>query len=126
MVEKKYEYNLNPFYKYKGRVHRVVDADTVDAYLDMGFNIFTLQRLRIDGFDAPETWRPRNAAENRHGKAATARAKELLDGHELIFTTSKAAGIYGRFGASITLSGGRSYSELMISEGFEKKDSYDE
>ncbi len=126
MVGKKTYYDLNPFYKYKGRVHRVVDADTVDAYLDMGFNIFTKQRLRIDAFDAPETWRPRNEAENVHGKAATARAKELLEGFELVFTTSKASGIYGRFGASITLPGGRSFADVMISEGFEKKGSYDE
>jgi len=124
MVESKSTYVLNPFYVYKGRVHRVVDADTVDAYLDMGFNIFTLQRLRIDGFDAPETWRPRNEAEEIHGKAATARAKELLDGFELIFTTSKDVGIYGRFGASITLPGGRSFSDVMISEGFQKRDDY--
>jgi len=126
MVDKKTKYNLDPFYKYKGRVQRVVDADTVDAYLDMGFNIFTNQRLRIDGFDAPETWRPRNEAEEIHGKAATARAKELLEGFELVFTTSKSAGIYGRFGASITLPGGRSFSEVMISEGFVKKENYDE
>ncbi len=125
MVNKKLKYKLDPFYKYKGRIHRVVDADTVDAYLDMGFNIFTEQRLRIDGFDAPETWRPRNELEEVHGKAATARAKELLEGFELIFTTSKSVGIYGRFGASITLPGGRSFSEVMISEGFEKKESYD-
>jgi len=124
MVEKKYEYNLNPFYQYKGRVLRVVDADTVDVYLDVGFNMFTKQRLRIDDFDAPETWRPRNEAEKEHGLAATERAKELLEGHELIFTTSKAVGIYGRYGASITLPDGAKYKDVMISEGYEKKSEY--
>ena len=122
--ENKYNYNLNPFYRYKGRVIRVVDADTMDVYLDMGFNIFTNQRLRIDSFDAPETWRPRNEAEKEHGTAATLRAKELLEGFELIFTTSKAVGIYGRFGASITLPDGRQFGEVMISEGFAKKETY--
>jgi len=126
MVEKKYEYNLNPFYKYKGRVSKVVDGDTVDAYLDMGFNIFTQQRLRIDSFDAPESWRPKSAGEKVHGEAAKARAKELLEGHELIFTTSKEVGIYGRFGTSITLPDGRKFGEVMISEGFVKKENYEE
>ena len=126
MVEKKYEYNLNPFYQYKGRVHRVVDGDTVDAYLDMGFNMFTKQRLRIDSFDAPESWRPKSEAEKVHGEAAKARAIELLEGHELIFTTSKAVGIYGRFGTAITLPDGRKFGEVMISEGFEKKETYEE
>ena len=123
MVEK-YEYKLEPLYQYRGIVTRVVDADTVDAQLDMGFNIFTNQRLRIDGYDAPETWRPKSEAEKMHGEAATLRAKALLDGQELIFTTSKASGIYGRFGASITLPDGRNFSEVMISEGFAKKENY--
>ncbi len=125
-MEKKYEYNLNPFYKYKGLVLRVVDGDTVDVLLDIGFGMSTKQRLRIDDFDAPESWRPRNEAEKVHGEAAKARAKELLDGKEMIFTTSKAVGIYGRYGASITLADGRKYKDVMISEGLAKKDSYDE
>ena len=126
MVEKKYEYSLNPFYNYKGRVIRVVDGDTVDAYLDMGFGIFMNQRLRIDSFDAPESWRPRNEAEKVHGEAAKARAKELLEGHELIFTTSKEIGMYGRYGTSITLPNGKKFGEVMVNEGFAKKKNYEE
>jgi len=124
MVEQKYEYNLNPFYKYKGIVTRVVDGDTVDATLDVGFGVFTKQRLRIDDYDAPESWRPRNEAEKIHGEQAKARAKELLEGKEVIFTTSKAIGIYGRYGASIEMSGGMKFRDIMISEGLAKKDEY--
>ncbi|MCF8019836.1 MAG: thermonuclease family protein [Vallitaleaceae bacterium] len=124
MVEQKYEYNLNPFYRYKGFVSRVVDGDTVDAILDLGFGIAVSQRLRIDDFDAPESWRPRNEAEKEHGEAAKARAKELLEGEEVLFTTSKAIGIYGRYGASIQLADGRSYKDIMISEGLVKRDEY--
>lgn len=124
MSEKKIQYESTPFYRYKGRVIRVVDGDTVDANLDMGFNIFTKQRLRIDSFDAPESWRPKTASEKVHGEAAKVRAKELLEGVELIFITSRSAGIYGRFGASITLPDGRTFGDVMISEGFEKKDVY--
>lgn len=124
MVEKKYEYKLNPFYRYQGHVNRVIDGDTVDATLDLGFGMSTKQRLRIDDFDAPESWRPRNEAEKIHGNEAKARAKELLEGKDAIFTTSKAVGIYGRFGASITLSDGRLFKDVMISEGLAKKDEY--
>jgi len=123
-MEKKLEYILNPFYKFKGKVVRVVDGDTVDAILDVGFNIWVKQRLRIDSFDAPESWRPKNEAEKTHGEAAKARAKELLEGKEMIFTTSKAVGIYGRYGASITLPNGKKFSEVMINEGFSKKETY--
>ena len=124
MVEPKYEYNLNPFYRYKGKVDRVVDGDTVDATLDVGFGVFTKQRLRIDDFDAPESWRPRNEIEKMHGEEAKARAKELLEGKEVIFTTSKAIGIYGRYGASIELQDGSKYKDVMISEGYEKRENY--
>jgi micrococcal nuclease len=124
MVEQKYEYKLNPFYRYKGYVTRVVDGDTVDAILDVGFGIAVSQRLRIDDFDAPESWRPRNEAEKEHGEAAKVRAKELLEGEEVLFTTSKAIGIYGRYGASIQLADGRLFKDIMISEGLVKRDEY--
>ena len=124
MTDKKLEYVLDKFYKYRGYVKRVVDADTVDVVLDLGFHVMTEQRLRIDDFDAPETWRPRNESELQHGKAATERAKELLIGKELIFVSSKDAGIYGRFGASIMLENGEDFAKVMISEGFQKKDEY--
>jgi len=111
-------------YEYKGRVLRVVDADTVDARLDLGFGIMMTQRFRIDGFDAPETWRPRNELEKRHGEAATHRALELLMEEDLIFITSKTPGIYGRYGAEILLEDERDYAEVMIQEGFAKQDVY--
>jgi len=111
-------------YKYKGKVLRVVDADTVDAELDLGFGITMKQRFRIDGYDAPETWRPINEAEKIHGKEATRRAIQLLVKEELIFNTSKEVGIYGRYGAKIFLKDGRDYGEIMIEEGFAKKNEY--
>ncbi len=113
-----------PDYKYKGKIIRVVDADTVDARLDLGFGIIMEQRFRIDNFDAPETWRPRNEAEKDHGKEATRRAIALLTDKELLFMTSKTPGIYGRYGAQIFLGDGRDYSEVMIKEGFAKQDEY--
>lgn len=126
MTEKQ-EVKLQSFYKYKGKVIRVVDADTVDAVLDLGFCTKVEQRFRIDGFDAPETWRPRNEAEAEHGEQATKRAIELLVGKTLIFITSKTAGIYGRYGAKILLDAtGNDYAQVMINEGFEKKDNYGE
>ena len=113
------------FYKYHGRVSRVVDADTVDAELDLGFGIKMHQRFRIDEYDAPETWRPRNEAEEKHGKEATQRAIQLLAEEDLVFITSKMPGIFGRYGAQIRLKDGRDYGNVMIQEGFSKKETYD-
>jgi micrococcal nuclease len=112
-------------YQYKAKVLRVVDADTMDMEVDLGFSIRINQRFRVDGYDAPETWRPRNEAEREHGERATARAIELLMDKEIHIQSSKVAGIYGRYGAIIFLEDGRIFSEVMINEGFEKQDNYD-
>ena len=111
-------------YQYKGKILRVVDADTVDAAVDVGFGITMTQRFRINDYDAPETYRPRNEAEKKHGKAATARAIELHMGKDIFIKSTKVAGIYGRFGADIWLEDGRKFTEVMINEGFSKKKNY--
>jgi len=111
-------------YIFKGVINRVVDGDTMEVTLDLGFGIHAKRRLRIDSFDAPETWRPKSEEERKHGEAATKRAKELLDSDELLFRTSKDVGIYGRYAAEIVLPDLRNFSEVMINEGFEKRDNY--
>ena len=121
---KKYITSKLQDYRYKGKVTRVIDADTVDAKIDLGFGLTFQQRFRISSFDAPETWRPRNQAEEEHGKKATKRALELLLEKKLIFVTSKIPGIYGRYAAQIFLEDGQDYAQLMIKEGYQKKDSY--
>jgi len=118
------EFKVIELYQYKAKVIRVVDADTVDAAVDMGFGIVMHQRFRVDDWDAPETFRPRNEAEKIHGKAATERAIELLMDKDILLKSTKVAGIYGRFGATIWLEDGSNYVEVMISEGFSKKKTY--
>ena len=51
-------------YQYKARLLRVVDGDTVDAMIDLGFNVWIKQRIRLYGVD---TWecRTRDKAEKR-------------------------------------------------------------
>jgi len=111
-------------YKYKGKIIRVIDGDTMDISVDLGFGITIEQRFRINDFDAPETWRPRNEAEKKHGEQATNRAKELLTGNFIYMESSKVPGIYGRYSTSIWLDDGRNFAEVMISEGFQKKEAY--
>lgn len=96
----------------------------MDAELDLGFGITMTQRFRIQEYDAPETWKPRNEAEKAHGKKATVRAIELLMEKEILFHSSKVPGIYGRYGATIWLEDGRNFAEVMINEGFSKKKNY--
>lgn len=118
------EYQHIELYQYKAVIKRVVDADTVDADVDVGFGLTMSQRFRINDYDAPETWKPRNEKEKTHGKEATKRAIELLIGKDILLKSTKVAGIYGRFGASIWLEDGRNFADVMISEGFSKKEKY--
>lgn len=111
-------------YVYKAKITRVVDADTVDADVDLGFGITMSQRFRINDYDAPETWRPSNEAEKAHGNSATTRAIELLLNKEVYLESSKVPGIYGRYSGTIWLEDGSSFANIMITEGYEKLDSY--
>tara|TARA_R100001082_G_scaffold99882_1_gene68770 strand:+ start:138 stop:653 length:516 start_codon:yes stop_codon:yes gene_type:complete len=64
-------------YIYRAKLDRVVDGDTVDAMIDLGFNTWVKRRIRFHGLD---TWecRTRNLEEKKKGLAAKARTKELL------------------------------------------------
>jgi len=64
-------------YIYRAKLERVVDGDTVDAMIDVGFNIWIKRRIRFKGIDAWES-RTRNLEEKKLGLAATDRLIELL------------------------------------------------
>ena len=65
-------------YIYRGKLERVVDGDTVDALIDVGFDIWVKKRIRYKGLDAWES-RTRNLEEKKKGLAAKERNKELLE-----------------------------------------------
>ena len=65
-------------YIYRGKLDRVVDGDTIDALIDVGFDIWLKKRIRFQGIDAWES-RTRNLEEKAKGLEAKARLIELLD-----------------------------------------------
>ena len=65
-------------YDYKCELIRVVDGDTVDLNVNLGFDIWVKKRVRLYGIDAPES-RTRDLEEKKMGIAATLALKELLD-----------------------------------------------
>ena len=54
-------------YEYNVEIMRVVDGDTVDVMVDLGFSVFTPQRVRLAGIDTPES-RTRDKREKVFGK----------------------------------------------------------
>ena len=60
-------------HQYKAQVKAVIDADTIDVLIDLGFGVHTMQRLRLYGIDAPEM-------KTEAGKIAKEYVKSLLLG----------------------------------------------
>ena len=65
-------------YNYIAKLVRVVDGDTIDALIDVGFDIWVKKRIRYKGIDTWES-RTRDLDEKKKGLAAKARNKELLE-----------------------------------------------
>lgn len=83
-------------YKYKVKVTRVVDGDTVDVDIDLGFGmIYKKQRVRMLGIDTPES-RTRDLEEKFYGKASKKFLKETLEGADDVFLVSHDKGKFGR------------------------------
>tara|TARA_B110000211_G_C13943107_1_gene492610 strand:+ start:397 stop:843 length:447 start_codon:yes stop_codon:yes gene_type:complete len=105
-------------YEYKAKLMRVVDGDTIDAEIDLGFNIFIKERIRFAGIDTPES-RTRNKHEKSWGMAAKSRVIDLLNGDnsEFVLTTKiQKKGKFGRILGSIVLNDGTEVSEVLLSE----------
>ena len=75
-------------FEYFCKVTRVVDGDTIDVEVDLGFDIIHRARVRMMGIDTPES-RTRNKAEKVLGLASKARLKELLANRRVKLETSK-------------------------------------
>ena len=111
-------------YIYNAKLDRVVDGDTVDALIDVGFDIWFKKRIRFKGVDTWES-RTRNLEEKALGLKAKARTKELLEkvssksGYFRI--KSYGLGKYGRVLADIFImdKDGKQWNvnETLISEG---------
>ena len=88
-------------FDYMVKVQRVVDGDTVDVSVDLGFDIWHNARVRMMGRDTPES-RTRNLEEKALGLASKARLKELLKGKKIRLECSKEGkGKFGRILADI-------------------------
>ncbi len=74
-------------YEYNCTVERVVDGDTIDVVLDLGFDILYKSRVRLYGIDTPES-RTRDKDEKARGKMAGAFLEEAIeDGEKVIIQT---------------------------------------
>ena len=106
-------------------INRVVDGDTIDVTIDLGFDLFKKERVRVAGVDTPEK-RTRDLEEKELGIEATNWLKEKLDGaisgdDDLVIRTELVGGMgkYGRLLGWLYIGDAAvSLNEMMIEEGY--------
>ena len=83
-------------YEYKAKLIRVIDGDTIDAMIDLGFDVWIKKRIRLHGINTPPI-RTKDLKLKEAGKIAKKRLEELLDSVEGKFILlSHGIGKYGR------------------------------
>ena len=112
-------------YEYTAKLIRVIDADTLDAMVDLGFDVWVKKRIRLFGIDAYEV-RTRDAEEKKKGLAAKALVEKVLRKGDEFSLISHGVGKYGRCLGSVYLQKdfireekyhGRSINEMLMAEG---------
>ena len=102
-------------YHYKAKLVRVIDGDTIDVDIDLGFDVWLKkQRIRLAGIDAPEC-RTRNKLEKTLGLAAKERLTELCSAEMQL--ESLGTGKFGRILGIPKTSDGASICQILIDEG---------
>ena len=104
---------------------KVLDGDTIDVIIDLGFDLYKKERVRVAGVDTPEK-RTRDLEEKELGLDATRWLKEKLEGaisgdDDLVIRTELVGGVgkYGRLLGWLYIGDGDvSLNEQMIEEGY--------
>ena len=114
-------------YEYRVNILRVIDGDTVDVDIDLGFGTWIKkERVRIMGIDTPES-RTRNKVEKKFGLAAKEKLKSLLGKTSVLKTQINKNGedmkgkfgrILGDFAVEYKGQEGCLITDIMIDEGF--------
>ena len=109
-----YEYRVK-------KVHAVVDGDTIDVDIDLGFNVSYFQRVRLAGIDTPES-RTTNKYEKQLGLEVKQKLKDLLSGAKtVVIRTEKPDSTekYGRVLGWLFLDGAKeSVNHSLIASGY--------
>ena len=106
-------------YGYSCKLDRVVDGDTCDALIDLGFNTFVKKRIRFKGVDTWES-RTRDLDEKKKGLAAKAFTKDLLENSDegKFSIISYGTGKYGRVLGELFVKGHeKSVNQLLLENG---------
>lgn len=88
-------------WNYRAHCYRVVDGDTYDVAVDLGFNIYHKIRLRLKGVNTPEIF---GAQASEEGKKATEFVRGLIENKDIQITTYKAQpSTFNRYEADVSV-----------------------
>ena len=107
------------------QINRVVDGDTIDVTIDLGFDLYKKERVRVAGVDTPEK-RTRNLEEKKLGIDATCWLQEKLEnaveGDDDLIIRTELDGGFGKYGRLLGWlyvgDSNLSLNEQMINEGY--------
>ena len=110
---------MEPNYRYRAKLNRVVDGDTIDVVIDLGFYVELRERLRLEGLNTPEIYRvKKDSEEYKRGIKAKEYVEQRLNenGNEMVIETEKR-GKWRRWIAAVHL---RDSSKTLNDELIEK------
>ncbi|MFV0593388.1 MAG: thermonuclease family protein [Draconibacterium sp.] len=109
-------------YTYHAKVNRIVDGDTMDLVIDLGFKITTLQRIRLRGINTPETYNvKKDSEEYKKGMLAKEYVIKRMEenNYEVIVETNKDVGKFGRYIGVIRLADSTTtLNDDLVEKGF--------
>ena len=109
-------------YEYSCTVERVVDGDTIDVILDLGFSVSYKSRVRLYGIDTPES-RTRNKDEKARGKLASAFLSKAIEIADQVVIRTELKDSRGKFGRVLgtVVCDGEDINQGMVDGGFAVK-----
>ena len=109
-------------YHYKAKVEKVVDGDTFDVVIDLGFKITTNQRIRMSGINTPETYNvKKDSEEYQKGMASKMYMEQRLaaNNYEIELETEKTTEKYGRYLGTVKLADSAvTLNDELVQKGF--------
>ena len=107
-------------YQYKARVTRVIDGDTFDAEVDLGFKIFARIRFRLEGVDTPEL-RSKDEKERERAKDVKKFVVGMIEEKNVQIDSTKT-GKYGRWLATVFFNSKKiSLNKILLRSGYATK-----
>ncbi len=119
---------MKRMYTYKATIERVVDGDTFDIIIDLGFKITTNQRIRLADINTPETFNvKKDSEEYQKGMEAKEFVTQRLaqNNNQAMIQTFKTTEKYGRYIAVVWLGDSDiSLNDELVQKGYAQKVQY--